>query len=333
MTHVLYTVDTELSVGMHARGADLETNLAWSIFGRCRGGSFGIEHQAGRLNAHGLKGVFFVDPMPGAVFGVDAIKRIVAPILEAGHEVQLHIHTEWLPYMPFDPVDGRRSDNICDFEVSDQRRLLELAMELLTAAGAPVPIAFRAGNYGADDRTLTALASLGLRYDTSFNPAYLGDACHIGLPSQQVEPIEHLGVTVLPVSCILERPGRLRHVQLCALSSWEMRDALDCALAERQQAFTIVSHSFELLSRDRQRANRVIVDRFEAMCRALADRRMTMPTAGFAGLALGEVGAPARLKPNPLRTTLRLGEQVISTLRYDRASRPPLPAPASTLAH
>lgn len=328
MTNVFITVDTELSVGRYVRGRlGPYENLCESVFGVCGEGTFGIQHQMQRLDAYGLKAVFFVDPMPAQVFGLDIIKRIVAPVLEAGHEVQLHIHTEWLPYMTTDPVDGRRGTSIRDFSYDDQRVLLGLARELLMAAGAPAPRAFRAGNYGANDDTLRALASLGIRYDTSFNPGYAGDQPKISLPPETVEPVLHHGVMEFPVSCISDRPGRFRHAQLCALSAWEMRDALLHAVNTRQGYFTLVSHSFELLSRDRLRANRTVVERFERLCACLADPANGLRTMTYGQLArpsLGWESQGVRLSPNLLRTAHRMGEQLLSSLRYERGGgRPP----------
>lgn len=327
MTGVFITIDTELSVGRHVRGLGAYANLCESVFGVCGQGTFGIQHQIRRLDTFGLKGVFFIDPMPAQVFGLDIIKRAVAPILEAGHEVQLHIHTEWLPYMATDPVDGRRGTSICDFSFDDQRLLLAMARELLMAAGAPAPLAFRAGNYGANDDTLRALASLGIAYDTSFNPGYGGGKPHISLPVDTVEPVVHHGVVEFPVSCISDRPGHFRHAQLCALSAWEMRDALRHAAACGQRYFTLVSHSFELLTRDRLRANRTVVSRFEQLCICLADPGNGLKALTYSQVnpaALGQAVQRERLSPNLLRTAHRMGEQLLSGLWYERGPGHPV---------
>lgn len=326
MTNVFITVDTELSVGLHALGLGAYANLRESVFGACGQGSFGIQHQMQRLDAYGLKAVFFIDPMPAQVFGLDILKRMVEPILEAGHEVQLHIHTEWLPYLSPDPVDGRRGRNIRDFSYADQCSLLGLARELLMAAGAHAPQAFRAGNYGASDATLRALASIGILYDSSFNPGYAADAPQISLPPDTVEPVHHQGVVEFPISCISDRPGHFRHAQLCALSAWEMRDALRHAVACGQEYFTLVSHSFELLSRDRRRANHTVVDRFERLCALLAEPGNGLRTMTYGQLnpsALGQAAPKERLAPNLLRTVHRMGEQLVSTLLYERKNRRP----------
>lgn len=318
MTDVFLTIDTELSVSMFRAGTSIEANLARSIFGECEDGALGLHHQLARLGTHGLKAVFFVDPMPAAIFGIDLLHRIVAPILDAGHEVQLHIHTEWLPYMACSPVGERHGRDMSDFDQADQERLIAFATDLLTAAGAPPPTAFRAGNFGADDRTLRALAANGIQYDTSFNPGYAGAGSRISLPSDQLGICGHCGVVEVPVSAIEERKGKLRHAQLCALSSWEMEAALRHAVEQDQSSFTIVSHSFELLTRNRLRANRIIAERFERLCALLAELRSVAPTKGFGSQPRPQPGATQPIGVNILRTLHRMIEQALSTCVYER---------------
>lgn len=321
MTDVLITIDTELSAGLYQRGASARQNLDRSIDGLVPGGAFGIGWQMDQLDAHGLKGVFFVDPMPALVYGTEVVADMVGPILERGHEVQLHIHTEWLAWAKASPVGDRRGQNIGDFDLADQITLLTCARDLLEQANVPRPIAFRAGNYGADDRTLMALADLGLAWDSSFNAPYLGGPCRIGLTAADYAPVWRHGVVEVPVSGILDRSDTIRPAQVCALSRWEMTDALRHAAQARQSAFVIVSHSFEMLSRDRFRPNRAVMARFTAMCREIA-RNPNLRSAGFADLdpAIASPSQPkaSRLAANPVRSIGRMLEQAAATLRYER---------------
>src|SRR3546814_1290826 len=116
-------------------------------------------------------------PMPALVYGPKIIAEIVRPIVARGHEVQLHIHTEWLRFARFNPAGKLTGRNIGDFPLSAQKKLIGLARDILVSAGAPEPIAFRAGNFGANDDTLRALAALGFRFDSSFNAAWHGRGC------------------------------------------------------------------------------------------------------------------------------------------------------------
>jgi hypothetical protein len=314
VTRVLITIDTELSAALFQSGATADVNFARSI--GCDG--YGVTWQMDRLDAHGLTGVFFVDPMPALVYGADVIAAIVTPIVARGHEAQLHIHPEWLAWAATQPVGNRRGRSICDFGFEDQMTLITLARQMLVDAGAPRPVAFRAGNYGANDNTLRAVAALGMKWDASFNPTYLGDPCTIGLSADQIDPVARLGITEVPVSAIRDRPGHLRHAQVCALSTAEMTAALHHAANTQRPAFTVVTHSFEMLSRDRQRPNQSVMRRFDALCQTVADHP-GLTSSGFAALDLPPATTPPeRLAPSYGRTARRYIEQAIATLAYER---------------
>jgi hypothetical protein len=315
-TKVQYTVDTELSLKLFQEGASAQENFDSSITGKCRDGEFGIFYQMDRLEAYGLTGVFFVDPFPALVYGPGIVARMVEPILKRGHEVQLHIHTEWLEFARDHELQHLRGRNIADFPLDDQIRLLDQARALLMIAGAPKPTAFRAGNFGANDDTLRALSDLDVRYDSSFNPAFLSGECAIDLPPETPPFAEHLGVGIIPVSVIEDRPGSIRAAQLCALSAWEMRDALTHAAQNDWPCFTIVSHSFELLSRDRTRSNPIVTRRFESMCMNIAEQAR-LEGSGFETLQPRRQSRLATLPANLVRTALRYGEQAVSRIRYE----------------
>lgn len=321
MTEVLVTIDTELSSRLHRHGASLADNLARSIEGRVGDAAYGIGWQMDELERAGLKGVFFIDPMPALAHGSDFLAPMIAPIVARGHEVQLHIHTEWLEWAASSPVGGRTNRNIGDFDLDDQVRLLALARDLITAAGAPRPIAFRAGNYGADDRTIAALRALGITWDSSVNIGCPDDSCRVSRKTHA--PVDLRGVVELPVSGLLDRPGHFRPAQICALSGWEMRAALRHAAAGTDP-FVIVTHSFEMLSRDRQRLNRMVTHRFRAMCETIA-REPGLRSVGFRDLDAAQVLANARANRAPLganrvRTAGRIMEQAVGTILYERVA-------------
>jgi hypothetical protein len=325
MAKVLVTVDTELSALLHQRGQSPRANFDSSILGRTKASDFGIVWQMEQLSAHGLRGVYFIDPMPALVYGIDIIRDVVALVLAHGHEVQLHCHTEWLEWAKESPVSGRTGRNIADFSLADQTTLLTHAKALLQEAGAPPPIAFRAGNFGANDDTLRALANIGLVWDSSFNAAWVGNPCAIALAADEAGPILAQGIAEIPVSGIFDRPASFRPAQICALSAGEMRDALQHEARQGDALFMIVTHSFEMLSRDRARPNRLVMARFEAMCDAIA-RIEGLESVGFDDLELASVSSTgskrSRLGPSLPRTAWRMAEQAVGTWAYERQLRP-----------
>ena len=322
MTRVYITIDTEYSSGLVTGlgPADRAENYARSIACLTPDGPAGITHKLQLLNRYGQKAVFFVDPMPALVWGVAAIEDIVEPIIEAGHDVQLHCHTEWLEIAgPANPLEsGRTGNNIGDFPFDEQCELLSLARAFLISAGAPAPVAFRAGNYGANDDTLEALAAIGLRYDTSHCPALPEGASRFSLGPDDRDPLLHKGMIEVPVGTIGTLGGGQRHAQITALTLDEMRAAIRHARDTDRAAFTLVSHSFELINRRKLAVNKIVRRRFEGLCRSLSQMK-GVETANYRDnppLFGGTVSASPPLPASPLRTGMRYAEQLVSNTLY-----------------
>ncbi|MBB5710148.1 polysaccharide deacetylase [Sphingomonas xinjiangensis] len=316
-TRVFITIDTELMWRHHVAGHDIATIAERSL----EPAGVGVGWQLAQLNRHGLKACFFVDPMPALVYGLDPVKRVVERILHAGQEVQLHLHPNWTGARAGDKGASYGLFELIDYGLDGQRALIDQAAELLTQAGAGALTAFRSGSYSANDDTLRALAALGFRYDSSHNGSEHPWPSAIGLPTRQIAPIERNGIIEVPVTCIEDRPGHLRHFQICALSAAEMRAALVHAARERHVAVTIVGHGFELANRAGTRPNAVHVRRFESLCRMLAERRGTLVTTHFRdGPALPLDAQDQLLGPSLLRTRLRQAEQLWSNWVEERAA-------------
>lgn len=312
-TQVLITVDTELAWRHYVAGASWQENLARSF----DPAGVGVPYQLDMLRAYGLKACFFVDPLPAVIYGLEPIRRMVEPILAAGQEVQLHAHPVWLSVL--EGKQGGASFELTCFDAGRQRAILRQAHDLLVAAGAPKPIAFRAGSYAANADTLDALRSLGLRYDSSHNGSEHPHASALPLDRELVSPADCRGIVEIPVSQIETGPGKLRHLQLCAVSTDELREALEHGFDNRHPVTTLVSHSFELATRDGLRANRIVCRRFDALCSYLRDHADRLPTAFFSdldGVALGAVAAP--LPARRLRTARRVTEQIWANTFYER---------------
>ena len=314
-TPVFLTVDTEFAWRHHVAGHAMA-----GIYGRSiEPAGVGLSFQLERLAAHGLKATFFVDPMPAMVWGLDPVRRMVAAILEAGQEVQLHLHPGWTGARAGDGGAAHARHDLNEYDAAAQASLIAGAAELLVAAGAPPPVAFRAGSYAADDATPGALRANGIRYDSSHNGAVRQS--RMSLPRRRIAPVELDGVVEVPVTVIEDAPGSLRTFQLCALSSGESYDALEHAAVSGHAAVTIVSHGFELANRAGTRANGVHVRRFEALCAMLETMRGALPTTHFADLpVLGLDRDDRPLGPDRLRTRWRQAEQLWSNLVEERAS-------------
>lgn len=323
MTRVFITIDTEYSSGLYTGPGtvDRADNYARSIACITPEGPAGITHKLQLLAEYGQKAVFFVDPMPALVWGVAAIEDIVGPILEAGQDVQLHCHTEWLAIAgSANPLPSKATGhNLADFPFEEQCAILDYARATLIAAGAPAPVAFRAGNYGADDNTLRALAANGIDYDSSHCPALVGaSACAISLGSEDRDPVGHMGVIEVPVGSIGTMGGGLRHAQITALTLGEMLGAIRHARDSDRDSFTLVSHSFELINRRKLAVNHIVRRRFGGLVKTLATMRgVTTGTYAHTPPVLRLTGASAQPLPaSAMRTGRRLAEQLVSNTLY-----------------
>ena len=316
-TRVFITIDTELMWRHHVAGLDMDSIVQRSL----EPAGVGVGWQLAQLKRHNLKACFFVDPMPALVYGLDPIKRVVEAILEAGQEVQLHLHPVWTGAHKDDKGATYGPFELIDYSFDEQVELLSGASDMLVAAGAPEPIAFRSGSYSASDDTLGALAKLGFEYDSSHNGSEHPWPSAISLDRMQIAPIAHRGLIEVPVTLIEDTQGHLRHFQICALSAAEMKAALDHAVAHDHAAVTVVSHGFELANRAGTRPNAVHVKRFQALCEMLTNRRGVLVTEFFGdrpNMALDRDDKP--LGPSMLRTRLRQAEQLWSNWVEERAA-------------
>ena len=124
MLKVFFTVDTEIWCG---GWDDLDRKFPDAfqryVYGPTDQGNYALPMTMEILSDHGLKGVFFVEPLFAARFGIAPLKELVELIQSAGHEVQLHMHTEWVDEVhdgSLPSVDGKR-ENMRLFSQAEQR--------------------------------------------------------------------------------------------------------------------------------------------------------------------------------------------------------------------
>ncbi|MEO6924810.1 MAG: hypothetical protein ABI142_13365 [Bryocella sp.] len=308
--NILLTVDTELSPGRSVTTpADVVANARGSFYG-VGSGDGGLPTQLGLLRQHRLKAVFFVEALAALVVGDDPIREVVTLLIRSRQEVQLHLHTEWLALARFNPMGDKRGQNMCDFSERDQARMIQLGKDTLIRCGVENISAFRAGNYGADNATLRALAANDIHFDSSYNHAYLGRGCSIKTDDVLTHAARVEGVTEVPITFFQDWPGHVRHAQVCACSFGELSHMLLEAHAAGFTTFVIVCHSFELINRARTRVNRLLVRRFRRLCEFLDQRRDLFRTVGFNDLDASISPLPRPLVSPPRRTIGRYVEQL-----------------------
>lgn len=101
----------------------------------------------------------------------------------------------------------------------------------------------------------------------------------------------------------------------------EMKAAFKHAKRHGVEAFTLVSHSFELLCRQREKINMIIRRRFEALCKAIAkmDGVSTGTYAENPPRIIALDGPPPVLPLDPVRSGYRMAEQAVVNALYGRS--------------
>ncbi|NRR30564.1 hypothetical protein HSX11_10225 [Oxalobacteraceae bacterium] len=304
---VFLTVDTELwpaQAGwprrpLPASKHDFSEELAVDIHGQTSAGCYGLPYQIGCFNRHGLRATYFVE----ALFsqregGAAALAHICGLIQRGGHEVQLHLHGEWLAELDHPVQPRRHCQYLSQLPLAAQSELIKTGIAALAQAGVPGVQAFRAGSYGANLDTLRALAQNGMHVDSSYNPSYLNGQWG----SRRIDqPCRIDGVWEFPIASFHDFARHSRHAQLSACSSAELRHALLSAWRARWPAFVIVLHSFELIRKNGPgklpSPHSRNIARLERLCSFLASERERLPTAVFSELALQQWQEGGALPP------------------------------------
>jgi peptidoglycan/xylan/chitin deacetylase (PgdA/CDA1 family) len=283
------------------------------VYGHSPAGDYALPKTLEILDRHGLRGVFFVEPLFSARFGAQHLATVAGLITAAGQDVQLHLHPEWTDEItpPLLPGPRVKRQHLVHYSRQEQAALIGWGRHALEAAvGRPVH-AFRAGSYAANADTYAALADCGLAVDSSFNETadFAGGALAQLAGGRDVG---HVGaVTVYPVTVFLDGFGRLRQAQVGACGFAELRAALRDARRRGAGHFVIVSHNFELMKPDSSQPDPVVVRRFERLCAFLAAQGDAFEVAAFpAGAAQPcAEGAAARARVPASATAVRLAEQ------------------------
>jgi hypothetical protein len=325
-TRVYITVDTECAEERIIRGKlwpPLGYDLrVWGRFSN-HAEELGVPLIMRTLEAEGLRGTFFVEPLGAAHFGVDGLSAVCRAIRARGHDVQLHAHP--MQQRPDFRSQGvaAPADDMHAYDVEGQAALLQRGLELLVAAGVPRAElrAFRAGNFGADERTWEAMARVGLSLSSNMNASYARRNCRIPWRDNAGLFATGTGVFELPVSNFSDGNGGFRHLQIMAVSLAEMKDFLRQAAAGGIRDVVFFTHSFEFfyiddLEKRRARPSAFNLARLRGLCRFLHQHRdqFEVLTVGELArrLAAGEehAEAPAAAPLPRMRRLHRYGRMV-----------------------
>lgn len=253
------------------------------VYGHSRRGDYALPKTLEVLSLHGLRGIFFVEPLFAARFGTEYLGRIVRLIDDAAQEVQLHLHPEWTDeiYPPILCDVSRKRQHLTHYSGDEQVELIRYGRALLESELGKKITAFRAGSFAANAETFQALARNNISIDSSINACHSISAPELVEEHGSASPFLAHGVTTFPVSVFRDGFGRVRPAQVGACGYGEMCDALVGAAQAGWSDFVIVSHNFEMLKPASSDPDLIVARRFRALCRFLDENRTSLPTAGF----------------------------------------------------
>lgn len=253
------------------------------VYGRSKHGDYALPQTLAILNRHGLKGVFFVEPLFAARFGMQPLRTVVDLIRSAGQEVQLHLHPEWTneALEPLIPNCATKRQHLIHYTLQEQTALIGHGRRMLEAAGSGPITAFRAGSFAANRDTFRALANNGIFLDSSLNRCFPKSGADLREAASWDHAFEVQGVTTVPVTVFRDGLGKLRPAHVGACSVPEMRQALQSAQAAGHRDFVIVSHNFEMLRPGSTLPDWIVVKRFERLCAFLAAHPDEFTVGGF----------------------------------------------------
>jgi len=279
MVTVFITLDTEHSIGGAFRDPSLKpVGNEKRIFGRIGDKYYGIPLIMDIADEYGIPLTFFVEVMNKYYFGPDETRKVVEYILKRGHDVQLHIHPNYLSYSHGQATRKIYSDFISSYDLEDQLSIIEEGKFLLERYGVSKVVAFRAGGFHANETTLKALSKLGIISDSSYNRAKIGTFCQ--LPNIAINDLQKMnGIWEIPITNFIQRRKIIfsgyRAMDLNGVSSQEMKYIFRSALIYGPKAVTILLHSFSFIkpynvqyTKVRPRKN--VIRRFENLCKFLA---------------------------------------------------------------
>jgi hypothetical protein len=327
--NVLITIDTEHSIGGAFKDPRLKpVGNDKRVYGRINGKEYGIPLIMDIAEANGLTLTFFVEVLNKFYFGEDETRQVCAYILQRGHDVQLHLHPNFLNFKEKDPWRCKYQDNMHAYSRDEQVAILSLGKDILSSYTGRNPVAFRAGNYGADSNTLLALAETGFLMDSSYNRAF-HRAGRINL-AENFNDIGKVGdIYEVPVTNFIQKGflggKRFRPLDINGVDFEEIRHVLEQSQHSRMPAATIVIHSFSFIrAHDPQyktcslRHN--VIKRYSKICSYLQqnnDRFQTTTMQEFGNMINGKTFSNSceKLPTVPLKLSLaRMVNQVWNEL-------------------
>lgn len=174
--YLLLTVDTE---ALPKRAA--KEHVKRLMWGEHAKGTAGIREMAAIGDEFGAKHIYFVD-LCGAYTHLDEVSEVIRWLDEAGQDVQLHTHPEYLPKCFWEEHGYAIRPRLMNLYVDGDRAtfVIQHFSDLLSAITHKPVLAHRAGSFRWNAHTIHALraANIPLSFNNSMRALHLGQCVY-----------------------------------------------------------------------------------------------------------------------------------------------------------
>jgi hypothetical protein len=231
--NVFLTIDVECYTGDYER--------------EVLGNGKGLAYLLARLREYETRATFFVEALAATRWGEEPLRRICRQIQDAGQEIQLHVH----PVVANLPGFDGAGDVLWHHDRPTQERLISEGMQILKACGVPEILAFRAGDFAANEDTLHAMENLGIPLSSNRDLDFkcstrsrINGLFPVRNDLSRAESVADLPLTVFrsPLALL---DGPYRHLEISAVGLGELRDILVKTAEVGYACLTMLTHPAE----------------------------------------------------------------------------------------
>jgi Polysaccharide deacetylase len=251
---LLITVDTELSNFPRGQG----------MWGNVDGEEWGIPRLISVFDSLNVRATFFLDVYGQSYEELGHQQRAAETIAASNHDLQLHTHPA--------PAFDRTRPQLLDYDLQEQREIIEVGTKRITEWSGRRPVLHRAGDWAADHHSLQALGECGFKAD--FSASVWSKSCGLDAARILGNGWTRLDGMLCGVgTCYRDRiTGRLRRLDLGGVS---FREALDI-LSHQINPLFLTLHSFSFLQFNRARtefrADPIYIDRLGKFCKIAQEK-------------------------------------------------------------
>lgn len=285
------------------------------------GDGLGLEYVLEQCSRRGCRATFFVEALGATRWGIEPLQKLCQAVMSAGQEVQLHVHPVVASMKGIRDTD----DILWRHDEETQERLIATGLKNLSACGMDRIEVFRAGDFAADARTLSAMSKCGIAVgsnrDLDMKSSVRSKINHLFPVANDV--CEHGGVVDLPVT-VLRSPfpfldGRYRHMEIAAMGMREMCDGLVRMREAGYRCATVLTHADEFFRCDNGRIvpvekNRRRLEGLLEFVTASEGMRMAAVSECARHCPVSDAQPPI-LRAHPLHSFTRVLEQALDRLR------------------